>query len=520
MQARFDSVAALHPELSTDSILALARPKRNRVHKADSTRENMDFGVDGKLRKALRLWQVEGTLKAERGRLLTPFFPLRNRLRNLNMEFNTDSITLTDTRITSGRSDFTLNGKLNHISRALTSRRGSPLTLEFSVSSDTVDINQVTDALMAGAAFADKLSKGAVTISNSDNDEAVQQSISNAASPEERAALIVPANLQANLNIRAKNVIYGDLWFKRFRGNVDVYDGAVSLSPLSAHTAIGSVTMSALYSAPNPDSLSFATGINIRKLHLGDVLDMVGGIDTIMPLLKSVDGIVDADLAMSTRLDSMLNFDLSSVDMALKLSGDSLVLMDSETFRTLSKWLMFKDKKHNMINHMAVEMVVKDSRLSLFPFIFDLDRYKLGVMGGNDMGLNLDYHVAVLKSPLPFKFGINIKGTPEKMKIRVGKARLNEKSIATTRQVSDTLRINLVNEISRAFKAGIRRRGTSKLRFGNTSASQMLPETEDTMSHADSVAFIKQGLIEAPEGFMMPDSTSVTKKKKQSKKKK
>ncbi len=520
MQARFDSVAALHPELSTDSILALARPKRNRVHKADSTRENMDFGVDGKLRKALRLWQVEGTLKAERGRLLTPFFPLRNRLRNLNMEFNTDSITLTDTRITSGRSDFTLNGKLNHISRALTSRRGSPLTLEFSVSSDTVDINQVTDALMAGAAFADKLSKGAVTISNSDNDEAVQQSISNAASPEERAALIVPANLQANLNIRAKNVIYGELWFKRFRGNVDVYDGAVSLSPLSAHTAIGSVTMSALYSAPNPDSLSFATGINIRKLHLGDVLDMVGGIDTIMPLLKSVDGIVDADLAMSTRLDSMLNFDLSSVDMALKLSGDSLVLMDSETFRTLSKWLMFKDKKHNMINHMAVEMVVKDSRLSLFPFIFDLDRYKLGVMGGNDMGLNLDYHVAVLKSPLPFKFGINIKGTPEKMKIRVGKARLNEKSIATTRQVSDTLRINLVNEISRAFKAGIRRRGTSKLRFGNTSASQMLPETEDTMSHADSVAFIKQGLIEAPEGFMMPDSTSVTKKKKQSKKKK
>lgn len=520
MQARYDSVAALHPDLSTDSILALARPKRTRKFQSDSTRENFDFGVDGKLRKALRLWQVEGTLKAERGRLLTPFFPLRNRLSNLDMAFNTDSVTLTDTRINSGRSDFTLNGKLNHISRALTSRRGSPITLEFSISSDTVDINQVTDALMAGAAFADKLSKGTVTISNSDNDDAVQQSISNAASPEERAALIVPANLQANLNVRAKNVIYGDLWLKRFRGNVDVYDGAISLSPLSARTAVGSITMSALYSAPNPDSLSFATGINIKRLRLGDVLNMIGGIDTIMPLLKSVDGIVDADLAMSTQLDSMLNFNLSSVDMALKLSGDSLVLMDNETFRTLGKWLMFKDKKRNMIDHMAVEMMIKNSRLNLFPFIFDMDRYKLGVMGGNDMGLNLDYHVAVLKSPLPFKFGINIKGTPEKMKIRVGKARLNEKSVASTHQVADTLRINLVNEISRAFKAGIRRRRTTRLNLGNTAASPVAPGAEEQLSRADSIAFIKQGLMEAPEGFVMPDSTNVVNKKKQSKKKK
>lgn len=520
MQARYDSVAALYPNLSTDSIIALARPKRTRVEQTDSTRENMDFDVDGKLRKALRSWQAEGSLTAERGRLLTPFFPLRNRLSNLNMVFNTDSVTLTDTRINSGRSDFTLNGKLNNISRALTSRRGSPLTLEFSIASDTVDINQVTDALMAGAAFADKLSKGTVSISNSDNDEAVQQSISTAASTEERAALIVPANLQANLSVRAKNVIYGDLWLKRFRGNVEVYDGAISLSPLSARTAVGSITMSALYSAPNPDSLSFATGINIKRLHLGDVLDMIGGIDTIMPLLKSVDGIVDADLAMSTRLDSMLNFDLTSVDMALKLSGDSLVLMDNETFRTLGKWLMFKDKKHNMIDHMAVEMMVKDSRLSLFPFIFDMDRYKLGVMGGNDMGLNLDYHVAVLKSPLPFKFGINIKGTPEDMKIRVGKARLNEKSVATTREVADTLRINLVNEISRAFKAGIRRRGSSKIALGSPTTAGLAPGAEEHMSREDSIAFIKQGLMEAPEGFVMPDSTNVTNKKKQSKKKK
>ena len=129
--------------------------------------------------------------------------------------------------------------------------------------------------------------------------------------------------------------------------------------------------------------------------------------------------------------------------------------------------------------------------------------------GGNDLGLNLDYHVAVLKSPLPFKFGINIKGTPDDMKIRVGKARLNEKSVATTKHVTDTLRINLVNEIAKAFKSGMRRRrNTPRLSLDTVKMPINVPSGEDNFSKADSVALIQQGLITAPDGFVMPDSVS------------
>lgn len=200
-----------------------------------------------------------------------------------------------------------------------------------------------------------------------------------------------------------------------------------------------------------------------------------------------------------------MNLQLNTLEMALKLSGDSLVLLDSETFATLSKWLMFKNKKRNMIDHMDVEMAVKDSRLNLYPFIFDMDRYKFGVRGGNDMGLNLDYHISVLKSPLPFKFGINIKGTPDDMKIRVGKARINEKTVASSTSISDTVRVNLVKEIGNMFRRGARR---GRPRLGLTapipSSDQTLPETSDTISHADSVMLIKEGVLNRPAGFVMP----------------
>ena len=75
-------------------------------------------------------------------------------------------------------------------------------------------------------------------------------------------------------------------------------------------------------------------------------------------------------------------------------------------------------------------------------------------MGSNDMAMNLNYHVAVLKSPLPFKFGINIKGDVDNMKIRLGRAKFNEKNLPRTVAGLLTLfsRINLVREIGNIFR--------------------------------------------------------------------
>ena len=225
-------------------------------------------------------------------------------------------------------------------------------------------------------------------------------------------------------------------------------------------------------------------------------------------MLRSVEGIVNARLALTADFDSLMNLDFSSVDLALQLQGDSLVLLDSETFRTVAKWMMFKNKHRNMIDHMDVEITVHDGWVDLYPVIFDMDRYRLGVMGNNDMKFNLDYHVAVLKSPLPFKFGINIKGTPEKLKIGLGKARLNERSVASTRHITDSLRVNLIAEMSKVFRKGVRTAGSRGLRMQQAERQQRATasqaEVNDVLSAADSLVLIQEGIIEAPQGFQMP----------------
>lgn len=533
--ARRDSLRRAHPKLSADSITALAnaiaRAERaaRRPHRDSSARATADGGneleVDRSLRRILRNWQAEGSLRAERMRMFTPLFPLRNRITGLSVDFSTDSIHIHETHVNVGHSDFTLDGSISNISGSLTSRRGyQPLVAMFNLTCDSININEIAGAVFAGAAFADRDTSGAVTLTASvdeNADETALQSAVNAASAsvDSTSVLIIPTNLEATFNIRANHVTYSDLSFRDFRGTLNAFGGALNLSQLGARSDIGAVRLNALYTAPTKHDASFAFGMQVDGFRIAEFLDLVPAIDTLMPLLHGIGGVINADIAATTALDSAMNIDIPSLKAAIKVSGDSLVVMDDETFRKIGKWLLFKHKERNMIDSMTVEMIVDNSQMQMFPFMFNLDRYRLGIMGNNDLAMNFNYHIAVLKSPLPFKFGINVSGNPDNMKIRLGKAKFSEKSMARTISIADTTRVNLVQQIRNVFRRGVNNARVKNLNFH--SVAQDIMETDlksDTISSADSLYFIREGLLPAPDTTSAPVKAPAPEKNKKRKK--
>lgn len=501
LKARFDSIAQVHPDISGDSIYKLMRPRNMRQSRniaANNDGEMLDFALDNSAKDLLRRWNVKGNIEAKRGRLFTPYFPLRNRLENVNVAFTTDSVVFRGIKYKVGRSDFSISGRIDNIRQALTSRSGrTPLDIKFFLSSDTIDVNQLAEAAFTGAAFAEKVAGGNITIANIEDEDSLQAALDNLQDTTTTSAIIIPKNLTATFNMRAKNVIYADMLMNTFRGNVLLRNGALNMRNLSADTDMGSLGMSALYSAPNKRDINFGFGLQIKDLQLNKLLNMLPAIDSIMPMMKNFEGIINADIAATTDVDSLMNIEMSTLNAALKLHGDSLVLLDADTFKMLSKWLMFKNKKRNMIDNVEVEILVENSMLELFPFMFDIDRYRLGVMGHNDMAFNFDYHVSVLKSPLPFKFGLNVSGNADDMKIRVGKAKVKENMTNQRVAIVDTTRINLLNQIENVFRRGVKL-GKMKIERNGQSMLNRSETESDTISHADSLLLIKEGLLPAP----------------------
>lgn len=545
-----DSLRRHFPDMPMDSVymraIEIQREKHKhhgppRIHPEFTAQETeiIDWGTSKFLRRLLLEWDIRGNITASRAGLFTPYFPVRNRMRNFNVEFSNDSLNLTNIEFKAGSSDFLMSGVISNLKRGLTSSGfRSPMTFNFDILSDTIDINQIADATFRGSAYAN--SKATVIVEDESpankapekgfniesfeakedlSDEEFERELGKIIvdAPDRMAPLLVPTNVDLNLKMKSKNIVYSDLYFNDFSGDVLVSQGGLNLNDLKASSDMGSIGLSALYSSQKIDDIKFGFGLTVNDFNIHRFTRLVPAVDSIMPLLRDVNGIIDAQIAATCDIDSAMNLELPTLEAAVKITGDSLELIDKETYRNIGKWLLFKDKQDNIIQHMNVEMVVKDNIMTLYPFIFDIDRYKLGIQGYNDLALNFDYHIAVLKSPIPFKFGVNIKGNPDHYKIRLGKAHLNEKTAAQSVSIVDTTRINLLSQIESVFRRGVNNSRFAQLQISNRPTASAINLDEDTISRADSLILMKEGLI--PDMPLAPADTEKEVKNSRKKKK-
>lgn len=511
-------------ELTAADSLRLQR-RHDSLIMADRGHERIDFGVDRSLIQMLKRWDVRGVVKATGARLFTPAFPLRCRMTDLDFNFNPDSLTLRSMNLRAGRSDFALTGSVRNLQKSVGRKRGSqPLIIECSLTSDTINVNQLIQAAFRGAAWQQKADSLASVAGNSDidlDDTALEQA-ADSESTDEIRAIVVPMNIDATLSFAARNIIYSTMAMHDFAGQVIIADGAAHLSDLHASTDIGSAALNLLYFAPTVNDVDVGLSMELNRFRIDRVTELMPALDSLMPLLRDLGGIIDVNVGATTRTDSLMNIDFPSLRAMVNLTGDSLKVLDEKTFKTMSKWLLFRDKKKNMIDHMEVELAVEDNTLELYPFMFDFDRYRIGVMGHNDLDMNLDYHVSILKSPIPFKFGINITGPADNMKIRPGRARFKEKMVGESVKLADTLRVNLAKELKGAIRRGSEAARVAPMEVRRPEQVETISAEADTISHADSLYFISQGLIEAPDTIVpaaLPEPQPIEKKNKNKKKK-
>lgn len=508
MKKAFDEIRKQHPDLPADSVFKLAIEKRRghkptrRVYTAiDSTDyEMLEWNLAKGFRKFLLGWQLSGELSTRRARLFTPYFPLRNRINNLDIVFSNDTVSVRSLRYSAGRSDLAVAGKVTNIARSLTSKHSRvPLKINFDINSDTIDVNQLADAMFAGAAYGKKDEKPRHSMSMDIEDEKLDKELDAMLhqEPEEMAPILIPVNIDGQIHLKADNIIYSDLAMREFGGDILVFDGGVNLHRLRASSDAGGVELSALYSAPKASDIHFGFGLDLERINIERFLGLVPAVDSIMPLMRDLSGIIDAEIAATVDIDSTMNMVLPTLDAAVRLTGDSLAFINPQTYATLGKWLRFRDRTDNKIKHASVEIIVRDNMLRVFPFSFDIDRYRLAVAGYNDLALNFNYHLAVLKSPLPFKFGITVSGNPDKYKVRFGGAKYKEQQVAESVNIVDTARVNLMRQIENVFRRGVQNAKFSSISRDISSAPmQELPDT--VLSASDSLSLIKEGLLEAP----------------------
>lgn len=402
----------------------------------------------------LRNWEVRGNVSFDQTRMFSRLFPLPMRIDQSNVKFDTNSLTLTNAHFHAGKSDFLLTGEVKSIRRAML--RGGKLEGNFFIGSDYIDCNQLLAAINRGMQYAEET----LIFSESDmDDDALLESEERdlqAMSVEQtdtlEALFVVPKFLDMTLQTNIRKLDFNDLNLERVEGEVVVRNQSINLKKLTMHSNIGHGNLTMVYTAKDRMQANAGFDLELDDILVDRLIGMFPSIDTLLPMLRSFEGVLDCQMTASCELDSTMSVVLPSLQSACYLSGINMVLLDGETFTEISKTLMFKNKQRNQIDSISVDLTIRDNKIEIFPFLLEMDRYRVAVGGTHNMDMTFDYHLSVLKSPVPFKLGIDITGNLDKFKYKITKCRYKDLFKPAKEAELDATRTSLRTEIREAIR--------------------------------------------------------------------
>lgn len=438
---RDKKIPRINAEASVDSLRLRAMGNRLSLAKANVQIEAV------RSRRDKNIWLPTGDVDFRGLRAYTPYFPLRMRMPGTKVHFDRNEILLDSAVLQLGRSNMKLTGNVSNLISSFFKKED--LKAQLIVTSKMIDCNQVMRALDAGTAYMAKVKAGfRDTISQEEEDiEEVPVLNDSIVYEGNNSLFIVPKGIDFTFQTDIEKILFGKLEMDSVHGEVTMRNQCIRLEDLELRSSAANMSTSAVYKATDTIKAYSGFALQMHDIRIDSLVHLIPSLDTLFPMLRSFQGVVDFHIAADAWLDSTMMIDLPTLRAAAYLDGKDLVLMDGETFAEISKMLMFKNKKRNLIDSISVDLAVKDGTVNIYPFLVEIDRYKAAVGGEHNIDMTFKYHISILKSPLPFRAGVDISGNLDKMKFKITKAKYKDLFIPSRRAKVDSTQLSLKSRI-------------------------------------------------------------------------
>ena len=480
-----DSLQRVYPGVERDSLLSRFRRERrdsvpDYLSEKDFQKKDIQIQVSESIAKYVKDWKIGGDVRIAEGLVITPYFPLKNEISDFEGTFDNDRISLKNLTLKSGGSDLSAKGELSGLRRAINNH--GPLVLSLDMTSDKIDANELIAAWKSGSLFQ---ADGSSMAEEGLSDEEYLASVAmNTAVPDSASSklLIVPANLIANVTLRGHEVDWSTLVVNWCTADLVMKERCLQLTNTVATSNMGDLYFEGFYSTRTKKDLSAGFDLNMVDITADKVIELFPAVDSVIPMLKNFKGNLDCEMAATSQLDTNMNLVMPSIDGLMKIGGENLQIDKNDAYKKLARMLLFKDKKQGRIDKLSINGLISDNKLEIFPFILKVDRYKLALSGLQDFDQSFKYHISVLRSPIPFRFGINLTGNFDDWKIRLSKAKYKNENVPVFTKQLDTMQVNLVNSIHNIFQ-----RGVEAALAQNTAAKNDVAQAKDKAGYTDEL---------------------------------
>lgn len=397
------SVPTVHSEFFIDSTGIIANGSFFAITDGNY---NLDL-----IRKDKKRWPVTGQITFNKLYAYTPTFPLLLKMSKTKITIKPSLIELNHAKIELGRSDIEVSGKIYDFGKTIFEKEN--FKVEFAVKSNLIDANQLIATLNKG-----------VKLRDSDIEELVTESQeTNGSQITEPKSFVIPERIDFTFNSSISKVLFRDYTVNNLQGLITIKDQTIDLANLQMNTMNAKMVTKVRLTTKENDNNSLAFDFKLAEIDLANLIKLIPVLDSLMPMAKSFEGDVNFRIKGISNLNGNLGMVAPSLDAIARIEGENLVIFDSEVFSSLSKKLMFKNKETNKIDKISVEILIENKVIEVLPALVTIDRYEFAIGGKYNLDMTYDYQFSILKSPLPFKAGVDITGDNDDYKIKLTKAR-------------------------------------------------------------------------------------------------
>ena len=286
------------------------------------------------------------------------------------LNFNTNTIELTEFDAKTGSSDLNLQGNLNNFYGFLFDNK--LLKGNFSLSSNTLKVDD----------FLTKSTEEQKT--------------------ENTTQLKIPSFLDINLNAKANQVIYDNITLKNVSGNLAIKDETVTLNNINSSVFGGNIGFTGNVSTKG-EKPSFSMDLNLKELNISDSFSNLEMLKSIAPIAKTIEGKINSTVNVSGFLNESMTPNLQSITGKLfgELLNTKLKSGNSKALSLLDNKLSFLDADKLNLDNLKGYFSFENGIVEVKPIPINYKDIGITIGGSHGFDNSMNYDINI---NLPVKY--------------------------------------------------------------------------------------------------------------------
>lgn len=391
----------------------------------------------------LQQWNPRLVVDIKQGELNLPNrLPEKVYIPSIDFSYSNRKMAIQEAEVVMGRSDLSLKGEIRNIGRWL--RHKAVLEGQLDITSTHCDANQLLEWFSAESGTEEP-------------EEVASEPIPEQQQDTTMTPFLVPTDVNLALNTHIHEVEVFNQVAKDLKGGIYINDGTVVLDEVGFVCRAAKLQLTAMYRTPRANHLYVGLDYHMIDVDIDELLSIIPEVEQMVPMLSSFKGQAEFHLAAETYLNSQYQPKMSTLRGAASLTGKDLVVLDGETFSTISKLLLFSKKTENKIDSINAEMTIYKNQIDLYPLCVQMDNYMVALGGRHNTNMTFNYDINVLK---PIYLGVNVSGTMDDLNIKLAKCKFAEDFRPHWYQKVDTQSLELRQRIKQSMERNVRIQST------------------------------------------------------------